>query len=548
MSKTVMTNAAEQAESTAKKPKMSPKKRRRIITTVIAVVVAAALIGGLVKFLGGGESESEIMTQAVMIGSITSTVEGNGIAKAKESASITIATAGTVLEVFVTEGQRVEAGTPLFTIDSPTAQSAVDKARQDVSVKEKTLEQLQNAADSLTVQAEFSGKLLDVEEVKEGDTVSVGQRFATLVDDNTMILEQYYSYAYEHDVYVGQKATVSIPAVMEQLSGRVVEVNKVNRISAEGSRLFHAVIAVDNPGTLTEGMAASAFISAGAEQVYPYELSALEYNETMEVLSKVSGTVASVHMLDYLDVSAGQMLVEITGDESELAVYSAEEELASAREALVKAEENLANLNAVAPISGTVMGLVISPGQEIAANTAVISIADTSVIEVAAQVDERNISFIEQGMSVTVNQWGSEYYGYVESVSLTPEYNGNAAMYPATIMVDNVEGMMVTGGSVTYSLVASESDGCLVLPIQCVKYVPNEETGESMSVVFVQTDARPENAIDIADTSTIGVPAEGYFAVPVETGISDKYNVEILSGVNEGDVVFMNVMRQNSWY
>ena len=24
--------------------------------------------------------------------------------------------------------------------------------------------------------------------------------------------------------------------------------------------------------------------------------------------------------------------------------------------------------------------------------------------------------------------------------------------------------------------------------------------------------------------------------------------VEILSGVNEGDVVFMNVMRQNSWY
>jgi len=67
-------------------------------------------------------------------------------------------------------------------------------------------------------------------------------------------------------------------------------------------------------------------------------------------------------------------------------------------------------------------------------------------------------------------------------------------------------------------------------------------------VVFVQTKDRPENAIDVMDTSSIGVPAEGYYAVPVETGISDKYNVEILSGVNEGDVVFMNVMRQNSWY
>ena len=530
-----------------KKPKMNPKNRRRIIGAAIGVAVAAVGVIGLVKFLSGGEGDVEIMTQPVMMSSITSTVEGNGVAKAKESVAINITTAGTVVDVFVTEGQRVEMGAPLFTIESPAAQTAVEKARQDVSVKEKALEQLQMAADSLALQAEFSGKLLEVADLKVGDPVSVGQKLAKLVDDNTMVLEQYYSYAYEHDIRVGQTAAVSIPVVMEQLSGRVVEVNKVNRISAEGSRLFRVVIAVDNPGILTEGMMASACILSGGESLYPYEQSVLEYNETMEVTSKVSGTVAGIHMLDYLDVGAGQLLLEISGDESELALYSAEEALAAAREALTKAEENLANLNAVAPISGTVMGLVISPGQEIAANTAVISIADTSTILVAAQVDERNISFIEQGMSVTVNQWGSEYFGYVESVSLTPEYSGSAAMYPATIVVENAEGRMVTGGSVTYSLVASESEGCLVLPIQCVKYVPNEETGESMSVVFVQTDVRPETAIDIADTSSIGVPEKGYFAVPVETGISDKYNVEILSGLNEGEVVFMNVMRQNSW-
>ena len=313
-------------------------------------------------------------------------------------------------------------------------------------------------------------------------------------------------------------------------------------------KIVQAVIAVENPGTLTEGMAASASIVSGSESIYPYEQSALEYQQTMEVKSKVNGTVTSCHMLDYLDVSAGQVLMEISGDENAVELYNAEEALTAAREELAKAEENLQNLNAVAPISGTVMGLVITPGQEIAANTAVISIADTTTIEVTAQVDERNISYIKAGMYVDINQWGTPYSGFVESVSLTPEYSGGAAMYPATIMVDNYEGMMVTGGSVTYSLVASESEGCLVLPIQCVKYVPNEETGETMSVVFLQTDVRPENAVDIMDTSAIGVPAEGYFAVPVETGISDKYNVEILSGVNEGDVVFTQVLRQNSWY
>jgi len=230
MKENVMNNAAEQGAP--KKVKMNPKKRRRIITAAIAAVLVAALVGGLVKFLGGGEGEAEVMTQTVMLGSITSTVEGNGIAKAKESASINIATAGTVTEVFVSEGQRVEAGTPLFTIDSPAAQSAVDKARQEVSAKETALEQLQDAADSLALKAEFSGKLLEVTKLKVGDTVSVGQKLAKLVDDRTMLLEQYYSYAYENDIYVGQKATVSIPAVMEQLGGHVVEVYKVNRISA----------------------------------------------------------------------------------------------------------------------------------------------------------------------------------------------------------------------------------------------------------------------------------------------------------------------------
>ena len=43
-----------------------------------------------------------------------------------------------------------------------------------------------------------------------------------------------------------------------------------------------------------------------------------------------------------------------------------------------------------------------------------------------------------------------------------------------------------------------------------------------------------------------GVP-EGFWAVPVETGISDTYNVEIKSGVEEGAVVFTQVQTESSW-
>lgn len=534
-------------EKKKKQRKKLSKKQKRIITLVVVLAVAAAIVTALSKFLSGGEGEAEIMTQPVGYGSITSTVEGSGTAKAKESKAINITTAGTVLDVFVNEGDQVQAGTKLFTIDSPNARTAVDKARQDVEARQKEVDQLIEAGDNLTVRAEFAGKLIEVKDIPEvGEEIGSGTPLATLVDDRTLKLEQYYSYAYESDIYPGQSVTVSIPAVMEQLPGRVAEVNKVSRISPEGSRLFQVMIELTNPGTLGADMAASAVIEANGQTIYPYEQGTLKYNRSIDVATKVSGKVEWEHILNYMDVSAGQELMRITGDKNDVELYNAREALKTAEEDLKKAEENLANLNAVAPISGTVIGLAITPGMEIQANTAVISIADTTTIQVTAQVDERNISYIKAGMFVDINQWGNTYSGFVETVSLNPEYVNGAAMYPATILVDNTEGQMYTGGSVTYSLVASESENCLVLPIQCVKYVPDPETGENLSVVFVETAERPENAVDV-DISSLSVPEEGFFAVPVETGISDKYNVEILSGVNEGDIVFMQKLQNNSW-
>ena len=45
-----------------------------------------------------------------------------------------------------------------------------------------------------------------------GDDIGSGVTIAQLVDDRTMKLEQYYSYAYQGDIYAGQSVTVSIPS------------------------------------------------------------------------------------------------------------------------------------------------------------------------------------------------------------------------------------------------------------------------------------------------------------------------------------------------
>lgn len=529
----------------AKKPKNS-KKRRRLVRRIIALAAVIAVGAGLVKFLGrGGETESTVVTNEVQWGGITSTVEGSGLTRARNSQTITVATAGTVSEVFVTEGQQVSAGEPLYVIDSQAASDAVTKAKSNVEGYEKQLRALEKDIAGLNLAPSYAGKLTDVVKLNPGDEISKGEKVATLSDDTRMRLQQYYSYAYAGKIHAGQKVEVSIPALMSVLTGTVEKVNMVNRITPEGSQLFEADILVDNGGTLTKDMAASASVTVDGETIYPYEAGVLDYYRTGDLKSTVSGTVISSDLADYLQVRAGQVVLRIDGEDSENEIFDLQQSLEEAQKSLEEAQKNLDNCSALAPIDGTVMGLAIQAGDEVQANTAVITIADTSTIMIDADVDERHISYVKAGMMVDIDQWGSMFQGVVESVSLNSKAENGVASYPMTISVDNYDGTLMTGSYINYSLVASQNDNCLVLPIQCVKSVQLDD-GSSADVVFVQSDDRPENAIDLTMTVD-GVPESGYWPVPVEIGIADDFNVEIRSGVQEGDVVFTAVQTQSSY-
>ncbi len=543
--------AAEQPAQTAEaKPAggqgkgMSRKKRRRIIRWVIVLVLLAGAGAAAWHFFGNKKGpEAEVVTDFVSYGAITSAVEGSGLTKSKNSETITLTTAGTVMEVFVTEGQQVMAGDPLFVIESEAARVAVEAARKEVEGYEKQLSALQKDIAGLNLAPSYPGKLLDTVKLNPGDTIGKYDKVATLADDTRLRLRQYYSYAYAGDLYEGQRVDVSIPALMTTLPGTVEAVHMVSRITPEGSKLFSADVLVDNPGTLTAEMVASATTAVNGETVYPYEPGELEYYRVGDLVSTVSGTVISSRLVDYLAVSAGEVLVQIDGEDSEGEIFELEQNLEEAYESLDVAQKNLDNCRAVAPIGGTVIGLMLEPGMEVPANTAVVTVSDTTTITVDATVDERNVSFVKPGMSVEIDRWGTIYYGVVETVSLNSTAENGVATYPMVITVDNFDGSLMTGSYVNYSLVASENDNCLVVPIQCVKTVPLED-GSTGDVVFVRGE-RPENAIDLT-VPVDGIP-EGFWPVPVEIGISDTYNVEIRSGVEEGTEVFTQMQTSNVW-
>jgi len=112
-----------------------PQKRvrRRKKAPFIIGGVVILLLGLLIWWLVAGKSKEpteEIVNDVVARGSITSMIEGNGQAKPIKSESITVGTSGTVVDVYVTEGQAVAAGTVLYLINSPGADEAVTKAKK----------------------------------------------------------------------------------------------------------------------------------------------------------------------------------------------------------------------------------------------------------------------------------------------------------------------------------------------------------------------------------------------------------------------------------
>ena len=522
MSEVITPQPAVPTQTPPAPPEMKPVKKgkkKAVKNVIILAIVAGVLASGgflLYKFLdSGGEEQGEIMAQPAQIGTIQSKVSGSGTAKAKESAAITLTQSGTVQEVFVTGGQTVMAGDPLYTIYSQAAQDAVTDAKEELNNLLEDMADLQEEAANLTVRAPFAGKLQEVKEFHIDDEVSKSAPVATLVNDKKLKLSLYFSYAYEKEIHTGQSVQVSIPAVMGSFEGRVEKINKVSYISPEGAVHFEAVIVFDNPGTLTAEMDASAALSAA------------------------DGTAANV--------AEGEALLYLGSSTIDSQIRSKQEEINSAQTKLDEAQKALNDFNAVAPIDGTVTSCNLTPGQEVKSGDTVVMISNNVTMLVTITVDDRNISFIKPGNYVDLDWNGQVYQGLVTSIDMGGAQAGQGmTSYPVTLTVDNVDGSLMDGAWLQYSFVTSESADCILVPTTSVKYFSDMD-GTRQSVVFVKRDSRPDDVPELelpevapGEKRTFPSEEEGYYPVIVETGISDTQNVEIVSGIQEGDEVFVN--------
>ena len=537
------------------------------------------------KSRDAGTEDVTQTTAAVSCGDLETYIEGSGVTAAKKREELGREVKGKVTQVLVAEGDEVHTGDPMLVID-PTetrkeladaqkelteAERGVSDAQLEVSKAQSDLSAAQRKLSRLHITAPFTGKLIPTKDsdnkdvsFRVGEQVSEGQVIGYMVNDRQMKLTLAFSAEYARSIRTGQAATVSIASAMSEVSGTVSSVETAQQISSEGVRVIRVGITVNNPGSLTKGMTATATINAGRfGAIYPANAGTLEYSREEAVTAQISGEIIKLNGTSYSTYNGGALIMSLSSDASKDEISAAQNGIAAANRTVASAktvadekrahiaelQQKIQNSTVTSPIDGVVVSLNAVEGQEATGSETLVVVADLNDIAVNAEVSSMDIGSVQQGQQATMTMYASDgseisLTGEVQSVALEPTQNssngqGSMPTFKAVISVDPLEGQKIYSGmSIEYKITTASSYGCLMVPSSAIV---NTDSG---TAVFAKplTD---ENGNEIPFEETLPIPEgtegipEDYQLVPVETGIADSTNTEILGGLEEGTEVFL---------
>lgn len=174
-----------------------------------------------------------------------------------------------------------------------------------------------------------------------------------------------------------------------------------------------------------------------------------------------------------------------------------------------------------APIDGVVVGEPTPAGQTVVQGLSeaqtLLTIADMSKMQVKVMVDETDIGKVKIGQTVsfTVDAYADKTFsGKVRKISKDATTTSNVVYYYVYVDVDSPQDLLYPTMTARATLHVGESRNVLVVPLSAVK----EEKGQKY--VQVMAGSQVKN-------------------VTVKTGLSDDENIEIVSGLSEGDSVVL---------
>jgi HlyD family secretion protein len=496
---------------------------------IVAVVVIAA-VGVLFLRTRSSTSQADSFTQVVAVerGSLVAAITPTGEVTTQRRAELSFDVSKiALLELNVTPGQQVREGEVLARIDAASLQRAVDQAEADLLSAEEALEEAREPYSELDVQkAELDVAQAEValeeaklalQELVDPDLVAKALQQAESAAEtarlNLVITEHSSAVGktvrdLEYTVAWQERKLRSLQAQLEQGKVEQSAVDEQSEVLAEARAQLAAASA-----------SAQTSLAAAEDRV----------TEAEEVLSELQGSSSSLTLAqarnkasqaEYNLAKAEETLATMLSGSDAKALQLAEARYEAAKATLEEAQATLEAATMVAPFDGTVISVGAEVGDLVSSNINVVTLADLTDFEVLATVDETDISQVEVGQEVQITFDafpGRRFRGQVLEVPLEGTLVQNVVTYEVPVSLEGAEGVAIKSGmTANLSIVVGRRENVLLLPALAVL------EAEEGRVVMVQDTLQSEAV-----------------ATPVEVGLSDGTYVEVLRGLNEGDLVLV---------
>ena len=508
--------AAEAAEAKSGASAFAKKNWKWLVPVVVAAAAGTVfLISG-----GGNKAASRDVTYAETTPvrqDVSNSLSGTGTLNPANTYTVKSLVDGKILTGGFEEGDKVEEGDVLYTIDSSDASTNLEKASIALQQAQRSYDK---TVDLQYVRAEVDGTVSSLK-VAKGDQVTSGQEVAVIRDSSKMLLNLLFPAADAANFSVGQSADVVLDGTFETLKGTITAVTGTDELSTGNLLVRTVTIRVNNAGGLTTAQAATASING----VSSIASATFAYQAERTLTALASGTVSAINVQEGDTVSKGDILIELTGDDLTESIQSASESLRSAEISMQNQQDNMSNYTITSPISGTIIEKDAKQGDALTSGSTLCVIYDLSYLEMVINVDELQIGALSVGQKVQITADAvadKTYVGTVTRVSMKGSSSGGTTTYPITIRIDNTDGLR-PGMNANAEIVVAEANNALV--------VPNAAVIRGGYVLVSKKSPSAANAVEDMDAP------EGYVYVKVETGVSDDSYTEIKSGLQEDDTV-----------
>lgn len=486
------------------------------------MLITFILVGLTIPAVGCGSESSEVQESQVVTvqrGSLTIEITAAGNLALSRMEDLAFEISGTeqepltVEEVLVEEGDTVEEGQVLVTLDTAALEEKVTSREQSV----KTAEQSVRTAELSVKTAEIG-----LQTAQNDDSIRTAEIALEKAVDSYRKITYPYSY---------RTLSFDVPAAIEDIHRAELQLEKLRTGLETGwdsdddgkGELWNLLTLMQQNlaearQLLSLGQGADVFVNYGDNPVLAvgdyWTLRAAQLSVEQAQMSLDDAKQSFQTNLDKANISL---------ENANIALEKANDTLAEARDDLEDAKEELGKATIVTPFTGFVTAVNVEGGDEVKKGTVAVQIADPDKFEAEIMVSEMDIPQVKLGGEATVQVDsipGLTLPAKVTHISPTATIQSGVVNYKVKVEVEPGEAVAVPedfqlreGLTVTVNIIAQQKTDVLLVPYAAI----TNEGGKSYVQVVSPTGATEKRAI--------------------KTGITDYQFTEVTEGLSEGEKV-----------